>query len=184
MSSGRTRRRPSFRDVYFTKDFYRRLLISLSEPIRELVICTPYVGRLPKPWSDIYSFCLFQKRRGVDVIRLITRAPGTDREALTVETARQLAAAGVELAIRTTPFLHAKLYHLEYRQGYFRTFIGSANFTIGGLRRNHELVAELEGVGDESPFHREIQRLLQGGGALTYHAWMSRQMPISEEATT
>ena len=173
-----------FRDVYFTKDFYRRLVVSLSEPIRELVICTPYIGSLPKPWADILSFCLFHKRRGVDTLRLITRAPGADTEALPVATARLLAAAGVELAIRTSPFLHAKLYHLEYRQGHFRTFIGSSNFTLGGLQRNHELVAELEGVGNASPFHREIQRLLHGGGTLSYHGWMSRQMPKSEEGTT
>ena len=173
-----------FQNVYVAKDFYRRLLVSLSEPIRELVICTPYIGSLPKPWRDIVGFCLFQQKRGVDTLRLITRAPGADTEALPVATARLLAAAGVDIAIRTSPFLHAKLYHLEYRKGYFRTFIGSSNFTLGGLQRNDELVAELEGVGNASPFHREIQRLLYGGGTLSYQGWMSRQMPKSEEEAT
>ena len=89
----------------------------------------------------------------------------------------------VEVVVKVSPYLHAKLYHIEYRKGYFRSFVGSSNFTLGGLKRNHELVAEVEGVGENSPCHREIRRLV-GGGAMSYTTWMAREMPRGMEEAT
>lgn len=97
------------------------------------------------------------------------------------EVARRLSEQGVEIFIRTSPYLHAKLYHLEYSKGYFRTFVGSANFTIGGLERNHELMAEMEGVGDASACHREIERMQLNQGAVPYAAWVHNGQPQGEE---
>jgi hypothetical protein len=101
---------------------------------------------------------------------------------MTVDTARQLDALGVLFFIRTTPYLHAKMYHIEYSKGYFRSFVGSANFTLGGLEKNHELVAELEGVG-VSPCHRELARMTSGHGAMTFPAWVQRQEPAGAGET-
>ena len=83
--------------------------------------------------------------------------------------------------IRATPALHAKMYHIQYKTGNFRSFVGSANFTIGGLQRNHELVAELEGVGDVSPCDREIASLLVGNGSMSFPVWVQRHLPSGVE---
>ena len=100
---------------------------------------------------------------------------------MTLETAKFLSTKDVEIYFYTQPYLHAKLYHLEYRKGYFRSFVGSSNFTIGGLKNNHEVVAEMEGVGDNSPCHQEIQRLLGSRGTLCYQSWIAKYIPRDSE---
>jgi phosphatidylserine/phosphatidylglycerophosphate/cardiolipin synthase-like enzyme len=94
--------------------------------------------------------------------------------------AKQLALEGVEIFIRATPYLHAKFYHFDYMRGFYRSFVGSSNFTIGGFERNYELVAELEGVGTRSPSHREIARM-GDQGAMPYNVWVSHALPKGEE---
>lgn len=183
MSNGRVPKRIAFKDVLYTKEFYRRFLHSLSEPIKQIVICSPYFDKLPEPFRDVNYFCEFQKRKGVDSIQVITRPPGRGTSSLSVDAAKRLLINDVELFVFRKPYLHAKLYHLEYRRGHFRSFVGSSNFTIGGLKRNHELVAEMEGVGNNSPCHREIQRMLHTGGATSYSAWLANNMPGELEET-
>lgn len=170
-------------DVHFTKSFYRRFLSSLSEPITEIVICSPYFGNLPSPYSDVVSFCVAQLRRGVDRICVITGPLDTNGKsnAMPISVAKDLVRNDIEVYIFSRPFLHAKLYHFEYRRGYFRSFVGSSNFTLGGLRRNHELVAEMEGVGKNSPCHREIFRMLNSAGTFSYENWVAKQMPKGQE---
>ena len=85
-----------------------------------------------------------------------------------------LEAQGVEIYIRDNPYLHAKLYHFDYNQGYFRSFVGSSNFTTGGFKTNYELVAEIEGVGTNSPFHVEIDRMIDRG-AWPLNYWFVRK---------
>ena len=181
MGNTTLRRSITLKGVLYTKEFYRRFLHSLSEPIEQIVICSPYFDSLPKPFRDVVHFCEFQKQKGVDCIRVITRPPGKSRSSLTIDAAKRLAINDVELYVFMNPYLHAKLYHLEYRRGYFRSFIGSSNFTLGGFRRNHELVTEMEGVGDSSPCHREIERMLRSGGTMSYKAWLANEMPSGEE---
>ncbi len=100
---------------------------------------------------------------------------------MALDVAKRLASKNVELFVYVNPYLHAKLYHFEYRKGYFRSFIGSSNFTLGGMKKNHEVVAEMEGVGDNSPCHQEIQRLLNSGATVRYEAWVARNMPKGRE---
>lgn len=183
MGKARARTGTTLTDVLYTKEFYRRFLYSLSEPIRQIVICSPYFDSLPEPFRDVAYFCEFQKRKGVDCIRVITRPPGRGGSSLSVDSAKRLAMNDVELYVFMNPNLHAKLYHLEYRKGYYRSFVGSSNFTLGGFRRNHELVAEMEGVGNNSPCHREIERMLGSGGTMSYAAWLANEMPSAKEET-
>ena len=170
-------------ELYSTRQFYRRFLSSFSEGVERVVICSPFFYRLPRPFTDIISFCRFLQQREVSNVVIITRPPGSDRTAMTVATARFLDAQGIEIIIRASPYLHAKMYHLEFRRGYFRSFIGSANFTLGGLERNQELVAELEGVGPASPCERELARLLSDNGAMTFPIWVHRHQPSGSEMT-
>ena len=176
-----SRDRLTFEDLYFTREFYRRFLSSLSDPIREIVICSPYFGQLPAPFMDVRQFCAQQQRRGVASIRIITRPPGKESTSLPISVAKDLVTSGVEVFVYTSPYLHAKLYHFEYRKGYFRSFVGSSNFSIGGFRNNHELVAEMEGVGRNSPSHREIERMLNSNGTVKYEAWVANSMPSGKE---
>jgi phosphatidylserine/phosphatidylglycerophosphate/cardiolipin synthase-like enzyme len=118
----------------------------------------------------------------VKSIQIITRPPGSDENALSIEIAKKLAAEGVEIFIRTNPYLHAKFYHFDYTRGFYRSFIGSSNFTIGGFVRNHELVAEVEGVGTHSPCHREIARM-RDQGAMPYNVWVLHALPRGNEET-
>ncbi|WP_193371143.1 phospholipase D family protein [Pelagibius marinus] len=176
------RNRITYQDVHYTRSFYQRFISSLSEPIDSLVICSPYFDQLPSPFDNVLDFCIDQFRRGAKNIQIITRPPGKDSNALSVDIAKRLAAEGVEIFIRTQPYLHAKLYHFDYSRGFFRSFIGSSNFTIGGLKRNYELVAELEGVGGSSPSHREIARM-RDRGAMPYNVWVSHELPEGQEET-
>ena len=181
MRSLPVKNRVTLHDVHFTRQFYHRFLSSLSDPIREIVICSPYFGKLPAPYSDVVAFCVHQQRRGVESIRVITGPPGKRSTAMPVPVARELVTKKVEVFVYMNPILHAKLYHIEYRKGYFRSFVGSSNFTIGGFENNHELMAEMEGVGLNSPCHREIERMLKSNGTVTYEAWVAKSMPIGKE---
>lgn len=169
----------TIQEVHYTKSFRRKFITSLSEVIDQVIICSPYFGSLPPPFNTLFDFCIGLKRRGVNNIQIITRPPGSDATALPIDLAQRLAKEDIEIFIRTTPYLHAKLYHFEYSKGYFRSFVGSSNFTKGGFERNSELMTEMEGVGDSSPCHREIARL-RDMGALTYAAWLARGLPAGE----
>jgi len=167
-------------DVHYTKQFYRRFVSSLSEPIESITICSPYFDKLPKPFDNVIVFCRHLQSRGVENISIITRPPGVDATALDRDSAKTLAGMGIDLFIRAAPYLHAKIYRIQYSKGHFRSFVGSSNFTLGGMERNHELVAELEGFGPNSPCLREVSRLT-GRGALSYTQWAGSNFPDSVE---
>ncbi|MER9203062.1 phospholipase D-like domain-containing protein [Mesorhizobium sp. M0933] len=152
----------------------------MSDDIAHMVVCSPFFDKLPAPFNDLLGFCSFLNRRGTDSINIITRPPGADPQAMKLDVARRLAAQGVRIFIRASPYLHAKVYHFEYRKGYYRTFIGSSNFTVGGFERNHEVVSEVEGVGVGSACHREIARMEELGGAQTFEAWIVNGQPKGE----
>lgn len=170
----------AFNDLFFTRDFKRQFSSSFSEPVDSILICSPFFDKLPAPFGNIVEFCAFMQRRGTENIQIITRPPTGSGGAMTIEAAKQLGSMGVEIFIRSTPYFHVKMYHIEYSRGYFKTFIGSANFTLGGLEKNYELVAELQGSGTKTPCHREIARMRDTGGALTYEAWVGRGFPRGE----
>lgn len=173
--------RITFQELHHTRAFRQRFISALSDPISSLAICSPFFDRFPKPFENVVGFCRHLQVRGTEQIQVITRPPGCDKSAMSVEVARELASLGVELFIRSQPYHHAKMYHFEYLKGYFRSFVGSANFTMGGFERNYELVAEMEGVGNASPCHRELKRMQETGGALSYHAWVARGQPAGDE---
>ena len=168
------------RQIYETRSFHRRFLASLSDPIDRLVICSPYFGALPPPFKDVLQFCIEQQRRGVHTVEIITRPPGAPDAAMSTTMAGDLARSGVDLFVRVQPYLHAKFYHFEYSSGTFRSFVGSSNFTKGGLERNYEVVAEIEGVGANSPCHTAIAKM-QGPGVLPYTVWVGRGCPGGAE---
>jgi phosphatidylserine/phosphatidylglycerophosphate/cardiolipin synthase-like enzyme len=177
-----TRGQVVFNDLFHTRDFRRQFISSFSEPIESIIICSPFFDGLPPPFKDVIEFCAFMQRRGTEDIQIVTRPPGA-HQAMSLTTAKQLSGMGVKLFIRSTPFYHVKMYHIEYTRGYFKTFVGSANFTMGGFDRNSELVAELQGSGNATACHREIARMRDSGGALSYGAWAGKGQPQGDKET-
>jgi len=173
--------RVTFQELHYTKSFRHSFISALSDPIGTVVICSPFFDGLPAPFRNVVEFCRFMQVRGTEKIQIITRPPGCDASAMRVDVARELANQGVEIFIRAKPYHHAKMYHFEYLKGYFRCFVGSANFTMGGFERNYEIVAEMEGVGNASPCHRELKRMQETGGTLTYQAWVAKGQPPGEQ---
>lgn len=166
-------------DVHGTRSFRCNFLSALSEEISTIVICSPYFDKLPKPFDDVIGFCKFLQRRSNPKIQIITGPPSRGSASLPASDASALSRQNVEIYIRTKPYLHAKLYHVEYVKGHFRSFVGSANFTNGGLERNDEVIVEMMGVGDGSQVHREIARL-QNMGSVSYEEWLVRNHPEDE----
>lgn len=161
-------------EVYATNKFYSRFLSSFSEGVERVVICSPAFDTLPEPFNNVVGFCRFLQQRDVEKVVIITRPPGCDAAALPQETARFLDSQGIDIVIRATPELNAKLYHLEFKRGWFRSFVGSADFTFSGLKTNQEVVAEVEGVGTLAPCQREIAKLVSDNDAMSFPIWIHR----------
>lgn len=167
-----------FNEVHYTKNFRDCFISSLSHEIDKIIICSPYFGKLPPPFTTLLEFCQRQLQRGTENIQIIT-GPLNANNGLSEETAVDLEQEGVNVFIRENPFLHAKLYHFEYSRGYFRSFVGSANFTKGGFSRNQELVAELIGNGTRTPIHREIARLFDPQITRPFQHWHQRKLQLA-----
>ncbi|WP_369059054.1 phospholipase D family protein [Caulobacter sp. 73W] len=176
-----TQGRIVFQELHHTRSFKGQFVAALTEPISSVTICSPFFDHLPAPFKDVIGFCNFMQKRGAQKIQIITRPPGSDRQAMTLEVAKILAAQGVEIFIRANPYLHAKMYHFEYERGHFRSFVGSANFTLGGFERNQELVAEMQGVGDDTACHRELDRMRSMNGAMPFNTWLANGTPTGDE---
>ena len=177
MTGQRTSRRWSTtsHQVYSTPRFFSRFLSSFSEQVDRVVLCCPAFDQLPTPFTDIVGFCTFLQQREVGKIVIITGPPGPDNQALPPETAKLLNERGIDIVIRSHPYFNARLYHLEFNKGWFRSFVGSASLTIDGVERNHEIMAEVEGAGLLAPCHQEIRDLMSDNGAMNYPIWARRQ---------
>lgn len=138
------------------------------------MICSPAFDALPKPFDNIIGFWRFTQQRGVEKVVIITRPPGSHFAAISQDTAKYLDGQGVDIVIRADPTLNANVYHLDFKKGWFRSFVGSATFTLGGLEANQEIVAEVEGVGTLAPCQREIARLVSDSDAISFPKWVQR----------
>lgn len=167
--------------VYPTKEFYSRFLSSFSEGVHRAVLCSPAFDPLPEPFGNIIGFCQFLQLRDVAKIVIVTSPPGSDAGALSQETAEHLDGRGVEIVVRDDPKLNAKIYHLDFKQGWFRSFVGSADFTFAGLSTNRETIAEMEGVGPSSPSQIEIEKLVSDNKAVNFPNWNYRRLTSKAE---
>ncbi len=165
-----------FNDLLVTKHFREKFITSFNEPIDSILLCSPFFDKLPAPFNNVLEFCTLMQNRGARTIQIVTRPPTGKDNALEQSVAKLLNERGVGIFVRSKPYFHAKLYHIEYSTGRFKTFIGSANFTTGGFERNHELMAELQGSGKETACHREIARM-RDVGALPYEKWVTQGLP-------
>ncbi|MGI9250141.1 MAG: restriction endonuclease PLD domain-containing protein [Pseudohongiellaceae bacterium] len=133
----------------------------------KLTIVSPYISAFGR-WKSIIEFSRFFMARHARPYTLITRPPGP--AGLTLDQAIKLCNMGIDLRIRTRPPLHSKIYLFKYDDGDYTAFIGSANLTLGGFKRNDETVARFRFVSRKSEILTEVQRLSELG-ATPFENW-------------
>lgn len=153
--------------IFHTRQFKDNFLRCLSRYPCELNIVVPFVGKV-YPWKDVGDFASFLIRRECR-FSLLTRPPESDTATLSWQDAEYLARQGVDLAFRTQPKLHSKIYRFIFREGDRAAFVGSANFTGGGLYNNDETVAFFREKEDNDAVEREINRL--ASRCIQYQHW-------------
>jgi phosphatidylserine/phosphatidylglycerophosphate/cardiolipin synthase-like enzyme len=114
---------------------------------------------------------IFLREEGVS-FQLITSPPieAQGREYISILEAEVLVNLGVELVIRKKPYLHSKVYQFTFPQQDQISFVGSANFTKGGLDRNDETVAMFRDPEVNIKVGGELDRLSSYGSDL-YLKW-------------
>ena len=162
-----------------TRAFRERFYSVLQRGPVSLSICVPYIGKIPG-FGSVFHFATYFSNRGGQRFRLITGPPGSGRSRLSPELATKLAALDfLDLLIRSSPVLHAKLYHVQFASGAGIGYIGSANFTKGGLQDNDEVMAEIGKTDEERQVLAEIERL-SGHGAIPFRAWRQQRVMRSD----
>lgn len=156
--------------------FRKRLYANLQRGPTDLTVCVPYIGQIPG-FRNIFQLATYFERQGGKNLIVITGPPAktADQAIRQGRLSRQVAGllAGldfVELYVRSSPFLHAKLYHLRFPTGQGIGYIGSSNLTKGGLQDNDEVMGEIVNPAEERKVLAQL-RQLAGHGAVAYHAW-------------
>lgn len=157
--------------ILHTRLFSKKFLNCLSRRPCELSMVVPFVG-IVRPWKGMSDFAAFLIRRECR-FSLLTRPPGWDTAALSWRDAEYLATHGVDLAFRTQPNLHSKIYRFTFREGDRAAFVGSANFTAGGFYNNDETVAFFREKEENDAVEREINRL--ASTSTQYQHWRAKQ---------
>ena len=153
-----------------TRSFRERFYGHLQGAPVDLSICVPYIGRIPG-FGNIYRFAIYFAKQGGERLTVVTGPPGKDGGSLAPDMAEAISKLDVvDLRVRTSPFLHAKIYHLRFRDGRSVGYIGSANFTKGGLSRNDEVMGEMIEASETKKIMSCFQQLI-GPGSLPYHLW-------------
>lgn len=164
-----------------TKKFQRQLYSDFARVPSKMTIVSPFLAKLPG-YDNLVQFAQqVYARNPTTEFTLVTNPPSnTKNDRLSFVVAGLLENMGVELLIRSSPFLHSKIYLLEYEEEKPRSFVGSANFTIGGLERNDETTAFFMDDDDVHAVRVEIARLT-GRGAVPYRAWLVQWLRLHPE---
>lgn len=151
----------------FREEFYR----CMSRNPDRLRMAVPYITGIPG-WEKPSQFSLHVAGNGCE-LSIVTGEPGGSGGVLSKEQADLMLAHGVNLRIRTSPFLHAKIYQFVFPMGHRVAFVGSANFTMGGFTKNDEIVAFFSKKSDNDGVARQFERLEAGG--IDYHHWKVKE---------
>lgn len=160
---------------------FRRLFWAFANRDRvRLTVVSPFLGGLPD-FSSTVEFARFFLRNEESSLTLVTRPPrreaaggeiaGPGREGILNDIqAEALVALGVDLRIRKSPPLHSKVYQLQIAEKKWVSFVGSANFSLGGFQKNDETVVFFGGEPENKQVDREVTRLT-GTGSIPYRDW-------------
>jgi len=129
-------------EILITRKFKQQFMTCLQRHPVSLRIATPYIGRIPA-FGDIVKFSYFFLREEGITFQLITCPPTTTETSqyISVANAEIIVKLGVDLIIHINPNLHSKVYQFSFNENYKVSFVGSANFSIGGFEKNAETVA-------------------------------------------
>ncbi|MQF70468.1 NgoFVII family restriction endonuclease [SAR202 cluster bacterium AD-812-D07_MRT_10900m] len=104
---------------------------------------------------------------------LVTRPPDDNRpDRISILDAQLLSSMGVNIRIRSNK-LHSKVYVLKFERGPDTAFVGSANFTKGGLGRNEETITQFLDPKDIK-YVENAATMLEGPGSFSLHGWFAR----------
>ncbi|MCG8603521.1 phospholipase D-like domain-containing protein [bacterium] len=154
-----------------TKPFRTTFMQCIGRHPKSLCIVSPFIGNIPGI-GGIMDFARLVLREDDTTLQIVTRPPSTsnDTTTLTKIQAEALSTLGVDLLIRMSPLLHSKVYQFNFREGDRASFVGSANFSRGGLELNDESVAFFQSEGENDRVKAELDRL-RGKGTKPYHLW-------------
>ena len=153
----------------FRESFYRH--VSLRP--KRVRIAVPFVGNVPG-YGTLADFVRVLLRDDGASMELITRPPESGEGTIKRATAEVVVALGVDLIFRTSPPLHSKVYQVTFANGTRAAYVGSANFTAGGLKRNDEAMALLLSAEENQRVQVELDRLA-GRGAVPYRHWKAQK---------
>ena len=156
--------------LFRTRMFRTRFYGNLQRSPVALSICAPYIGKIPG-FGNVYQLALFFAQQGGKRFTVVTGPPGKEGGSLKPYLAEAMSKLDiVDLHVRTSPTLHAKLYHLRFDDGRGVGYVGSANLTKGGLSRNDEIMREMIEASDEMEVFTRFQEFT-GPGSMPYHLW-------------
>lgn len=166
--------RLSFVQILHTAAFRRLFWALVNQEPTHLVIVSPFLGGLPN-FSTTVEFARYFLRTGTSKFTLITRPPRAVGQKggegiIDRHQAEALIALGVNLLVRKSPLLHSKVYQLHLADGSRVSFVGSANFSMGGFQTNDETVVFLKGRDENTQVDLELARLA-GYGSFPYREW-------------
>lgn len=148
--------------ILYTRLFKSKFMQCLSRYPLNLQIAVPFIGKIPD-FGSISDFSRFIMSRGDCNFQLITRPPKSGKQNLiSPEEAAIIAGMGVDLMIRCGNTLHSKIYQFTFREGDRAAFVGSANFSMGGFKTNHETMAYFQGKGENDEVAKEIDLIAHG----------------------
>ena len=131
----------------------------------------PYITGIP-PHESLSDFADFLASRECKW-EIITGKPDAGSGALSKADADMMVVRGVHLLIRSSPFVHAKMYQFDFLEGDRAAFVGSANFTVRGFEKNDEIVAFSSEKCYNDNVAREFTRLA-ALGSIEYHLWKAK----------
>lgn len=160
-------------DVLTTRKFRESFYRHVSMGPTRIRIAVPFVGDVPGygTLADFVRVVLRDERASME---LITRPPETGESTIKAAMAAAVVALGVELVFRPSPPLHAKVYQVTFPNGSRAAYVGSANLTAGGLKRNDEAMALLLSEEENKKVEVELDRLA-GRGAVPYGHWRVKE---------
>lgn len=158
--------------ILYTRAFRSKFARCIGHHPVRVDFVSPFVTGTP--WGSVAQFFDMLLRRNC-YLSLVTCPPSeSDKSVLTHYEASRLEKMGVSLKIYTSPPLHSKIYQFSYANGAKMSFVGSANLTLGGFRRNAETVAFFQSQADNEKVRREIQRYSAVG--TPHYLYMSRRI--------
>ena len=147
-------------DILHTRSFKKEFTNCLARKPVRCSIVVPFLGQ--NPWGGIIQFAKMLLKDEC-AFCLVTLPPNEANNRLSADDADMLQRLGVDLRIRSGSTLHSKVYQFSFRGGDRVAFVGSANFSKGGLENNDETVALFRATRDNEKVAGAITSLYNGG---------------------